>query len=81
MTQAEIAEAVNDDQWQAFRRSLKGTSTRHKLLELIWYMSRNKINQEGDVSRVVEVRVDNYINALLRGGQLVHRDGGIWIQR
>lgn len=76
LTTAEIADAVKDKVWQSFRRELKGMTTESKLYHLAAYMNREPS------SRVRRVRVDNYINALLRGGQLVRRsDGVIVVQR
>ena len=65
LTRAEIMEHIKDDVWQAARINLKGQSTEHKLQWLYYYVT------EGDGSRAIQVRVDNYINALLRGGQLM----------
>ena len=70
----EIQAAVRDNVWQAFRLSLKGLSTTDKLRHLNnWVTSHT--------GRVNQIRIDNYINALLRGGQLVHRNGEIIVQR
>jgi hypothetical protein len=77
----EIKEYVNDNPWQGFRRSLKGLSTEVKLDELQNYLE-SRTTEDGFLGRDVEVRVDNYINALLRGGQLVHlTNGQIKVQR
>jgi hypothetical protein len=62
-TKAEIAEAVNDDEWQKFRLSLKGTSTETKLRKLREYL-------DGGDDTLVVIRVDNYLKALARGGQI-----------
>lgn len=65
----EILEATKSEHWQKFRKSLKGLSTRQKLLLLEEY----QMCQEGMSDEDVElrlIRVDNYINALKRGGQL-----------
>jgi hypothetical protein len=58
---SEIAPAINNAEWQAFRISLKGISTPQKLIRLAQWPRRER----ADV-----VRIDNYINALKRGGQL-----------
>jgi hypothetical protein len=60
---SEIQRCVADEEWQRFRVSLKGLSTAEKLRRLRSY----KTNHSG---RCVAVRVDNYLNALRRGGQL-----------
>ncbi|MHA2068424.1 MAG: hypothetical protein ACXABY_29015 [Candidatus Thorarchaeota archaeon] len=80
MTQSEIQLAVVDSDWQAFRRSLKGMATEDKLNVLSIYLERCT-EPNGYIDRYEEVRVDNYINALLRGGQLVRRSGVIEVQR
>lgn len=65
-----IAEAVDDQDWQTFRLSMKGKSTKDKLVMLQDYWN----TAESDKVRVkwgdVDIRVDNYIKALCRGGQL-----------
>lgn len=56
---------VNDPEWQKFRLSLKGLPTTEKLDKLdAWY------GLPSQASRRTRVQVDNYINALRRGGQL-----------
>jgi hypothetical protein len=77
----EIMEAVKNERWQTFRLSLKGLSTSDKLEKLKAYMRNSRYEDKGSLSRVEQVRIDNYINALLRGGQLVRRDDGIYVQR
>lgn len=64
-TSRRIAEAVDNEQWQEFRVSLKGLSTRDKLARLKHYYTFSE-DDNADVS----IRVDNYIKALCRGGQL-----------
>lgn len=69
----EIRLAITDDSWQRFRLSLKGLTTEDKLDRLNAYR-QNLLNNGYLIAqrrtREVEVRVDNYINALKRGGQL-----------
>lgn len=80
LSREEISRAVNNDAWQRFRLSLKGLSTRDKLYHLEGYLSRRE--KEDRLTRDDVVRVDNYINALLRGGQLVHAEsGGLMVRR
>lgn len=63
VTRTEIREAVRDEAWQKFRRSLKGLSTEEKLRKLrAW--------KRAHPGRKAEVQVQNYINALKRGGQI-----------
>lgn len=69
LTREEIDEAIQDTYWQSVRLSMKGTSTEEKLEVLQQYLI-----YQGTDGRCLErkhiVQVDNYINALLRGGQL-----------
>lgn len=59
-----ISVAVQDETWQAFRRSLLNTSTRHKLDRLKEYLEKSQ-----DV-KMDRLRVDNYLKALCRTGLL-----------
>lgn len=59
----EILDCVKNEAWQTFRKSLKGLSTAEKLRKLRSYKRNNS-------GRCVNVRVENYLNALRRGGQL-----------
>jgi hypothetical protein len=70
-----IAEAVNDEFWQAFRESLKGLSTSRKLHRLHEYFvvacwKREVLNTSDTEFERVQIQLDNYIKALCRGGQL-----------
>lgn len=74
-TQAEVQHAVYfaDDvvDWQRFRVSLKGLPTGEKISRLGQYLLRNTTNVENVSNRdIIKCRVDNYIGALVRGGQL-----------
>ena len=57
---------VEDAAWQKFRLSMKGVSTPRKLAMLQGWMQSAEKGQE----RRTQVQVDNYINALKRGGQI-----------
>jgi len=70
LTREGIDAAVDDDEWQAFRLSLKGVPTAEKLDQLDYYLKSTNPACTPEEAHVREVRVDNYINALLRGGQL-----------
>lgn len=62
--------------WQAFRVSLKGLSTVHKLFMLGHYWAEMCDGNEDENSRVINLhRIWNYIGALKRGGQLVDGTG------
>jgi hypothetical protein len=67
-----VAEAINDPAWQAFRQSLKGKPTYVKLGELRDYSDGfhddSELSDE-DILRV-NLRIENYLTALARGGQL-----------
>ena len=78
---SEIEEAVKDFRWQEFRKTLKGISTVAKLGRLDLYVISARRANGGEMPRVEQVRIDNYINALLRGGQLIRRGNEIHIQR
>lgn len=64
LTRAEIQRAVRDPQWQEFRKSLKGLSTEEKLNKLRSWLLRHP------GSKKAQIQVQNYKNALKRGGQL-----------
>jgi hypothetical protein len=81
MTQQEILIAVHNESWQRFRKTLLGLSTPDKLDALEQYCQRREQNG-ASMERKDEVRVANYINALLRGGLLIHgTNGSIAIHR
>jgi hypothetical protein len=61
--QCEVNEAVKDERWQQFRRSLKGRPTQKKLELLDWWLQYR-------CSKQAQIQVHNYIGALKRGGQL-----------
>ena len=65
-SQDEILTHVKNAEWQSFRLSLKGIPTKQKLLRLFWYL----LDDHDEDPRAIKCRVDNYINALKRGGQL-----------
>lgn len=64
--------AVRNDPWQRFRVSLKGTTTEHKLERLMNYWDSRHADMERrmEYECTVCIRVDNYLKALCRGGQL-----------
>ena len=70
-----VYESESAEEWQKFRVSLKGFDTAHKLARLQYrehvmanYYTDGFIDKE-EYERE-EVRMDNYIGALRRGGQL-----------
>lgn len=68
---AEIQEhCVQNPAWQKVRLGLKGLPTEQKLIKLYeWYFNQAKHTHTQE-SYIARVCVDNYINALKRGGQL-----------
>lgn len=75
--QSDIMFAVYESQWsrewQIFRLALKGLTTRQKLYHLRkrWLSIHDDDRHVSKEERVVKMRqIDNYINALKRGGQL-----------
>ena len=72
-TKEEIRRAVDQQEWQIFRIRLKGKPTRTKL-ELLREYFDEKVSGDcldgTDSYDDVCIRVDNYIKALCRGGQL-----------
>lgn len=60
---------VGDPKWQKFRRSLKGLPTTMKLDKLAEWRKGHLFIFETP-TRESQVQVDNYVNALKRGGQL-----------
>ena len=74
-TTSEVMEyCVRDKEWQKFRLILKGVPTFKKLEMLSLRREANIKANEGRlgvfVSRRHQVQIDNYLNALKRGGQL-----------
>lgn len=75
----EVQKAVNDHEWQALRRAMKGKSLETKYAMLKRYRA-NKLYQAGrhfitpEEWRMVEVRITNYVTALSRGGLLKPED-------
>jgi len=60
----EILEAVDNDEWQELRKSLKGESLSLRYRELEKYLEQHKY------SKRAKIRVTNYVNALKRGGMI-----------
>jgi hypothetical protein len=69
-----IAEAIKDPAWQEFRLSMKGKTTDEKLSMLEEYYNEAIddfcTTPDCTTCEDVEIRIDNYIKALCRGGQL-----------
>jgi hypothetical protein len=75
-TSRRIAQAVDDEEWQEFRVSMKGVATEGKLVMLQDYYEamfcdhRHEEPVSLDLNCDICIRVDNYLKALARGGQL-----------
>jgi hypothetical protein len=70
-TSRRIAAAVDDEEWQQFRISLKGMDTQSKINNLREYFQDQHYEQRVFAPDCyVCIRVDNYLKALARGGQL-----------
>jgi len=75
-----IAAAVDDEEWQKFRVSMKGTRTATKLHMLKeYYKAHSEHTSSGDPVDAITptspycrvcICLDNYVKALARGGQL-----------
>jgi hypothetical protein len=70
----EIQVLTKDVNWQVFRKSLIGMPTTQKLEHLLRRLDAkrefNAVTGQTQFKHEEKVRVDNYLNALLRGGQL-----------
>lgn len=83
-TPKHIAAAVDNQSWQEFRVSLKGTTTQTKLNKLHDYYKNGPDDPETRETRIV-----NYLKALARGGQIApvsdywkaFQSGGLKIQK
>ena len=69
----QIWKAVDDPMWQTTRISMKGISTQNKLYICEEYYRQHAPKQSEE--REVDIRIDNYLKALCRGGQLFAGSG------
>ena len=65
LTRDGIDTAIKDQHWQEVRLSMKGMTTDQKIDTLYWFMA-----QRGRDDKVATICVQNYVNALKRGGQI-----------
>jgi hypothetical protein len=72
LTQAQIREAVGREKWQTYRLSMKGAETKDKLSDLSWWLLMGSPYDPDKAMR--EVQVQNYLNALSRGGLIAPTD-------
>ncbi len=64
LSKEKIKEVTKSDDWQAFRKTLKGTSMEAKYDALEGWL---EVNDHGDDAKC---QVTNYINAMARSGQI-----------
>lgn len=64
-----VYDAPDAEQWQKFRVSLKGQSTRVKLARLR-QRHIDILDARDSQYEIEKIRIDNYIGSLVRGGQL-----------
>lgn len=82
LSMQDIYEAVNDPLWQHFRKSLKGVSTEAKIGKLKEYLKDvGPFDSRDFDSTKPYIRVQNYINALSRGGQIEPTDRSLSVRR
>ena len=65
-----VYRAGDVEKWQRFRVCLKGLSTSEKLAFLLAYFNTFAHRQDESTYEKEKCRIDNYIGALVRGGQL-----------
>lgn len=71
----EVKEAINDEQWQQIRKSMKGMSTDDKYKTLHGYLEfKESMLVDEHEMRMVHVRITNYVTALSRGGIIKPED-------
>ena len=64
LTNLKIQRAVKEPKWQRLRKSLKGEPTKIKIQRLKAYAATSPNPEKA------QIQVQNYINALKRGGKL-----------
>lgn len=76
-----IARAVDNEDWQWLRHTMKGKTTEQKLRMLLIYWDENtKFAADGGMllteeNEDIEIRIVNYLKALVRGGQIEGIEG------
>jgi hypothetical protein len=79
LTPAKIQSAIQHEDWQKFRKSLKGKPTREKLNGLDYWLRDFTLSSRYEERRI---QIQNYLNALARGGFIkpTNKDVGVWRQ-
>lgn len=62
-----VYESITADHWQMFRVGMKGLTTQKKLYCLAWYWLNCNWGEDDALKKI---RINNYLGALIRGGQL-----------
>ena len=74
LSQIEVSHAVYEsdtaDEWQKFRVSLKGLTTKEKMYCLIWRWIHHSVDQQPMEKYREIIRIQNYLGALVRSGNL-----------
>jgi hypothetical protein len=79
VARSEVFRAVDNEEWQKVRLSMKGVSLTKKYEILSLYLKKSvEAFESGDISanemRRVEIRITNYVTALSRGGLIEPED-------
>lgn len=79
VARSEVFRAIDNDEWQKVRLSMKGVSLTKKYEILSLYLKKSvEAFESGDVNikemRRVEIRITNYVTALSRGGLIEPED-------
>lgn len=64
LNRKQIQIAIKSKKWQKYRLNLKGKTTKEKLKMLDRWLEQNNNSKNS------KIQVENYINALKRGGQI-----------
>lgn len=70
---------VEDASWQKVRLSMKGISTEQKLIVLDRYRSDMIACNDDILSHRHQVQIDNYLQALHRGGLIKRGEDGFFV--
>lgn len=79
VTRSEVFRAVDNEEWQKVRLSMKGVSLTKKYEILSLYLKKSvEAFESGDIStnemRRAKIRITNYVTALSRGGLIEPED-------
>lgn len=79
VARSEVFRAIDNEEWQKVRLSMKGVSLTKKYEILSLYLKKSvEAFESGDINinemRRVEIRITNYVTALSRGGLIEPED-------